>query len=136
MILARGGTEDDIRDIARAKGADLTALDVLKEEALKEFDKMFSDAIENIEWIDEKRFTEDGNPFVIETLRKFISTTIDRIAQESTEAMRDEYEPVKTILEYIASRNEQHNAVCIPKAQEALELIRSIPIKPITTKED
>lgn len=40
--------------------------------------------------------------------------------------MKEELAKVEKILEYIASRNESHNAVCIPKAQEALAIIRTL----------
>ena len=37
-----------------------------------------------------------------------------------------EFEELKRILEYIATRNELHNAVCIPKAKEALTLLDTL----------
>lgn len=49
MILARGGTQEDIDDYAKRNGADLTREDFMIEEILKEFEKTFPSISELIE---------------------------------------------------------------------------------------
>ena len=49
-----------------------------------------------------------------------------QINQARATALHDAMEVVKPYLEYIASRNELHNAVCIPKAKEALSALTSL----------
>lgn len=78
-------------------------------------------------WLEE---TMTKRPLTFKEVKLLLDTVISKTIQETEARVRGElvekYEKVKKILEYIASRNELHNAVCIPKAKEALEIISLI----------
>jgi len=58
-------------------------------------------------------------------LRGFFQSELAKAKEEGRREMLEELDDVKKILEYIASRNESHSAACIPRAKEALELLKS-----------
>lgn len=90
MILARGGTEDDIREYAREHGADLTRLDTLgTEEIVREFHRQF--------------------PLIRGDMHCFIISTVDSIHAAYAERDRERVEVIKKMK---PERVSSHGSCC------------------------
>ena len=61
----------------------------------------------------------------MEKALEFISKVESKAREAGRKEMLEEISGVKEILQYIAGRNILHNAVCIPKAKEALRILKS-----------
>lgn len=78
---------------------------------------------------DEQFGVKDTGPYfrgLSEDIKDFIRSLLIQARADERRNLLEQVKPVEKILQYIATRNELHNAVCIPKAQEALDLLCSI----------